>query len=140
MSINKYVNDCYSYSRRNGFWDKENVNKDILSLVGEFLSIANRVEKARKPETLEKYKHHGIDDFQNDFIDMKLMLLITEVAEALSMRGFDSRSKEKFAEELADIAIRLFDLAGYCNTNLKKAIDDKMAFNETRPYKHGKSC
>jgi NTP pyrophosphatase (non-canonical NTP hydrolase) len=42
--------------------------------------------------------------------------------------------------ELADTAIRLFDLAGSLNIDLEKEISKKMKVNEGRPIKHGKNC
>lgn len=39
--------------------------------------------------------------------------------------------------ELADVAIRLFDMCGYYNIDLEEAIRVKMAYNETREYRHG---
>jgi NTP pyrophosphatase (non-canonical NTP hydrolase) len=44
-----------------------------------------------------------------------------------------------FKEELADVAIRLGDLCGGLGIDLETEILNKMAINESRPYKHGKS-
>lgn len=41
-------------------------------------------------------------------------------------------------EEAADVIIRLFDLAGGSKWRLAEAIVAKMAYNASRPYKHGK--
>jgi NTP pyrophosphatase (non-canonical NTP hydrolase) len=97
-------------------------------------------------------------------VPKKLMLLVTELSEAmeayrtLSPDTLDGLQKivadedsdvigttvyagvENFKEELADVAIRLFDLAGSLRIDLEGAIRKKMAFNETRPHKHGKEC
>jgi NTP pyrophosphatase (non-canonical NTP hydrolase) len=40
--------------------------------------------------------------------------------------------------ELADAVIRILDLAGHLNLPLGQAIIDKLAYNKSRPYKHGK--
>ncbi|MFK7695380.1 hypothetical protein [Paenibacillus sp. HJGM_3] len=39
--------------------------------------------------------------------------------------------------ELADVVIRIFDACGYFGIDLEKAISEKMAFNATRPQRHG---
>jgi NTP pyrophosphatase (non-canonical NTP hydrolase) len=39
--------------------------------------------------------------------------------------------------ELADIVIRVFDLAGMLNIDIAAEIERKMRYNESRPYKHG---
>lgn len=43
-----------------------------------------------------------------------------------------------FPTELADIIIRVADLAGYLMIDLDGVTAEKMAYNETRPAKHGK--
>ena len=66
----------------------------------------------------------------------KLMLVTTEVAEAAeAVRHGD---QENFGEELADIVIRVMDLAEATGVNLEQAIVNKMAVNVGRPLMHGK--
>jgi NTP pyrophosphatase (non-canonical NTP hydrolase) len=43
-------------------------------------------------------------------------------------------------EELADIMIRDMDTAHAIGISLGAAVAKKLAFNQTRPYKHGKKC
>jgi NTP pyrophosphatase (non-canonical NTP hydrolase) len=40
-------------------------------------------------------------------------------------------------EELADAIIRIADYCGYREWDLSKAIAVKMAYNQTRPFRHG---
>lgn len=40
--------------------------------------------------------------------------------------------------ELADVIIRILDYCGKYNIDMQSAIELKMRYNETRPYKHGK--
>lgn len=64
-----------------------------------------------------------------------LMLVTTEVAEAAE----DVRhgNQEHFGEELADICIRVFNIAEDLNIDLEDEIIRKMAKNEKREYLHG---
>ncbi len=79
-------------------------------------------------------------------IPERLCLLHSEVSEALeafrdgdmTLRISDVGKPEGFASELADIAIRLVDLARHTNIDLDEAVRVKMAYNETRPFKHGR--
>ena len=64
-----------------------------------------------------------------------MMLVTTEVAEAAeAVRVGD---KKNFAEELADVCIRVFDCAATLGIDLEQEIADKMEKNKNRPLKHG---
>jgi NTP pyrophosphatase (non-canonical NTP hydrolase) len=64
-----------------------------------------------------------------------LALIHSEVSEALEA---DRKGDvENFAEELADVCIRIFDLCGSKGIDLEKAIFEKMERNKGRTYKHG---
>lgn len=90
-------------------------------------------------------KDHGFwEDFNisfrkevvNNAISTRLMLIVAELSEALEALRKDDA--ENFREELADVAIRLFDLCGGLDIDLELEIITKMAINKTRKYKHGK--
>jgi len=66
----------------------------------------------------------------------KLMLVVTELAEAAE--DVRHANWEHFPEELADTAIRLFDIAGALGIDLEGAIEAKMSVNQHRPFRHGK--
>lgn len=77
----------------------------------------------------------------------KLALIHSEVSEALEcVRGgpiamvtMDAADGKPigFPSELADIVIRVADLAGAMSINLQAEIDRKHAFNKTRSHRHG---
>jgi NTP pyrophosphatase (non-canonical NTP hydrolase) len=74
-----------------------------------------------------------------------LALVHSEVSEVLEAhrRPSNFQSKEDqinaVAEELADVVIRVGDLAGALEIDLQKFIQQKMEFNEKRPYRNGKA-
>ena len=67
----------------------------------------------------------------------KLALIASEVGEAVEATR-DSALRYKFGEELADIVIRVFDLAEASSINLEREIINKIVKNENRPMMHGK--
>lgn len=72
-----------------------------------------------------------------------LMLAVTELAEAMEAYRDGNPSSEKIdgytkvEEELVDTIIRILDLAGGMKFDIEGALRAKMAYNETRPYRHG---
>ena len=76
--------------------------------------------------------------WDNERNDGELIALMhSELSEALeAMRNHGE--KEAVAEELADCCIRIFDYCGARDIDLDKTLRKKIAFNKTRPYRHGK--
>lgn len=67
-----------------------------------------------------------------------LALIHSEVSEALEADRNDE-GIDSYSEELADIVIRVLDHAEAEDIDIQAAVEEKMAENETREYKHGKN-
>lgn len=68
----------------------------------------------------------------------KLALISSEVGEAVS--ALQHGDENGFAEEIADIVIRVLDLCGTEDIDLGDTVLHKMMANRKRPYLHGKEC
>lgn len=93
------------------------------------------------------------DNVKKGFYDAPLkpleihMLICSEVAEASeSVRDqlpafYTDISGKPQGEltELADALIRILDYAAYKKWDMDTAVTEKLAYNRTRPYKHGKA-
>ncbi len=64
-----------------------------------------------------------------------LCLIHSEVSEALE--AYRDGYQEDIAGELADIAIRLFEMAEARKIDLEYWIEKKHKINKNRPYRHG---
>lgn len=79
-------------------------------------------------------------------VEQRLCLIHSEVSEALEAyrdRGLESWAREDgkpegVASELADVVIRVCDMAGHLGINLAAEIRRKSDFNESRSVRHGK--
>ena len=118
MTLNLLARAAYENSEIHGFWDDE-------------------PQPNRGPEAHATY------------LGNKLMLIVGEVSEAHEelRKNTDPRhtyyredgKPEGVAFELADVLIRVFDLAFAIGVDLDAAVAEKAAYNATRPAKHGKA-
>ena len=119
MTIKELVEKAHESARKHGFWE------DWDSICWEDGLDRNEAS------TLD------IQELFNSAIAKRLMLIVSELGEALEALRNDDR--ENFAEELADVAIRLADLCGGIGIDLEAEIEKKMEKNRKRGYKHGKA-
>lgn len=103
--------------------------------------------------------NHGFYDGPVISVGEKIALMHTELSEAFEeyrsgrflhevyfSGGFTdedgacypSTKPEGVPIELADCIIRILDFCGAMEIDIEEAVRIKMAYNETRPYKHGK--
>ena len=55
------------------------------------------------------------------------------------IESFEALVKDTIEDELADAIIRILDIAGSMNIDIKSHVEYKIQYNETRNYKHGKN-
>lgn len=92
----------------------------------------------------ENSKNHGFWEEEKNFGEV-IALMHSELSEAFEEYRNGKKINETYYEqgekpcgipsELADVVIRVFDFCGGNDIDL-----EKMQYNETRPYKHGKKC
>jgi len=123
------------------------MNKSILDV-----ELVDQIEHARREhlssifplgEIINEINHNNgwnvtkPSDWEGDKykIPAVLMLITSEVVEALE--AYRKGDKENFAEECADVFIRLLDMTHGLEIDLAKAIADKLVKNVGRGYRHG---
>ena len=122
--------DIYSLSKeinknahQKGFWEENYNTAEKLALIHSEVSEALECDrKGRYADPCDK-------------ILQPCYVIIDEEAFA---KDFEAKVKDTFEDELADIVIRVFDLAFEKGIDLENHIELKMMYNKTRPYKHGK--
>lgn len=105
-----------------GFWDNG------IELEKKLLLIVSETTEAMEADRIDRYCDVG------NYVAIES----PHKTEVEWCQKFEEQIKNSFEDELADIAIRVFDLAFEKGFDLEKHILMKMRYNESRPYKHGK--
>jgi len=124
---------AHGTAKEKGFWDTErNVSEMLMLIVSE---LAEAQEALRKNHYADKAVANGLfHDIALEEIDEDF-----HVNKGIWKSLFEEKIKSSFEDEIADVAIRLFDLCGGLNIDLDKHIELKMKYNSMRGYKHGKA-
>lgn len=78
------------------------------------------------------------EDDHMHVVATKLMLAVSELAEALEDMRDHGIGNGRFGEELADAVIRILDLADMLRIPIGDEVIRKMLKNAERPHKHGR--
>lgn len=131
-TINTLIKLAHEKAKNGGWWDAErNIGELLMLTVSELSEALEALRKdhyAFKPITIDLYNDLIVNSHDEEFI----------LNEEQWKNSFENNVKNTFEDELADVAIRLFDLCGGLNVDLEKHIDLKMKYNSMRGYKHGK--
>lgn len=142
MEIKNIQKEIHQDAKKKGFWDSPLLEPDYIPTLGTI---------------------YPSEEVKNLFISQKLMLIVSELGEALeSLRNnrrarlsyddlayfelqepfdsdyFEDKQKDTFEDELADTVIRILDLAEWMGIDLETCIKLKMRYNKSRPAKHDK--
>jgi NTP pyrophosphatase (non-canonical NTP hydrolase) len=137
MAIKKLLRTAHQNAIDKGFWEDENFNvSEKLMLIVSELGEAQEADRKDRYADLEKFKLEKkalIEKSKHSEVENP------ELSEAVIFQiVFQSLIKDTFEDELADVAIRIFDLCGKMDINLEQHILLKMRYNSMRPHKHGK--
>jgi NTP pyrophosphatase (non-canonical NTP hydrolase) len=120
MTINELVKEAHSIAISKGFYKATRSAPELLMLL--VTEAAEAVNAHREDKTCVT-SIQGVTGW---------------VAEEDFKRAYTMHVKGTFEDELADIAIRLFDICGYYEIDLETHIRAKMRYNRTRPMMNGK--
>jgi NTP pyrophosphatase (non-canonical NTP hydrolase) len=109
-SINQLVQEAHTNAINKGWWEEDRSFGELIALMHSELSEA-------------------LEDYRNGYEPRHMYYEPTHHGTEFKPCGIPS--------ELADVVIRIFDACGRYNINLQEAIEEKMAYNATRPIRHG---
>lgn len=119
-TINELSKEIHKINVKNGFYEGEKNIGEMLALIHS--EVSESLEADRK----SRYMNGSIRAVNGWFETDKFK------------EGFEFAVKDTFEDELADIMIRVMDLAQFKGIDLESHIQAKMRYNSLRPYKHGK--
>lgn len=130
--MEQLIKKAHQVAKDKGFWETERNVPELLMLIVSELSEG--LEALRKDHYADKAVVKDLlQDLELDRTDEEFNI------KALEFKvKFEDGVKSSFEDEIADVAIRLFDLCGGLNIDLEKHIELKMMYNSMRAYKHGK--
>ena len=138
MEIKDIVRKAHDNAVEHGFWDPPLPFGTAIALIHSELSEALEEERAGNPVHYYPCNAGGlcVDDRNEEGVTCGSRIYNPEHPDApCSAR---SNKPEGAAVELADAVIRIADLCGHLGIDLDAVIEEKMAYNADRPYKHGK--
>jgi NTP pyrophosphatase (non-canonical NTP hydrolase) len=118
--INELATQIHENNKAKGFYDGEKNIGEMLCLIHSEVSEALEADRKNEHTKNIRVVNGWVSD--DDFT-----------------RSFKENVKDTFEDELADIMIRVMDLAAFKGINLEQHILAKMRFNSTREHKHGKA-
>lgn len=120
MKINELAQGIHLNAKSKGFFDEPKNIGEMIALIHSEASEALEADRKDHFTTANMDAVNGwvLDD------DFKF--------------SFSEQVKNTFEDELADIMIRVMDLAAFKNIDLEAHIKAKMRYNSLREHKHGK--
>jgi NTP pyrophosphatase (non-canonical NTP hydrolase) len=137
MTLNELRDKVFEYEEKQGFHEKPyNFGESLMLIVSE---LSEALEADRKG----MYSGSPCCSIETDIQNWAALNGCNDMGFAASnpeiiKKWYEQRVKGSVEEEFADAILRLCALAKRRAIDLDWHIVAKMAYNETRPYKHGK--
>lgn len=122
--INKLAQEVHENAKSKGFFDSEKNTGEMLCLIHSEVSEALEADR--------KDRYTSLDE------SLREDLQLDGSSPEYDTRHFESFVKDTFEDELADVMIRVMDLAAFKKIDLEWHIKQKMNYNSKREHKHGK--
>lgn len=117
MTLREFQREAHAIAVEKGWWDQERNIGEVVALIHSEIS-----------EALEEYRKYGPDG-------IKALRWVPVMTNDARYAGLSK--PEGFFVELADAVIRIADLFERYGVSMEDVIRAKMAYNRTRPYRHG---
>jgi len=114
---------------------------NLQSLIDVIVTNARRKE-FYTPDSIIKvppsYDYGDVREWNAELTIAKLMMCVTELSEAV--KAVQKGDEENFAEEMADVMIRVLGICGEMKIDILTEMTKKMEINFGREKRHGSEC
>lgn len=121
MELNMLAKEINDIAKSKGFWAEPREIGTLLMLCVSELSEALEADRKCMFANMEGYER-----------------LLQKHNMSFNTNAFEATIKDTFEDELADTIIRILDICGARDIDIKKHIELKMKYNETRNRLHNK--
>lgn len=138
-SLDRIVDLAHINARRKGWWGDAAISDEGAVTVRNFGEILALIH-SEVSEALEAWRNKAPFDENTQDMDLLFVNRVMRTPEDQMPRLIghsDVKKPEGIASELADVIIRVADAAGAYRIPIAKAVWTKLAYNRTRPYRHG---
>lgn len=132
MNIKDLIEESYQTATDKGWHEEKRSFAEVCALFHSEIS-----------EALEVYREKGVESLNKIWFKVTIRDIKGTVGTISTVNGRISNHKAKNKKpegipiELADLLIRVFDTCGEYGIDLEQALKLKMAYNKTRPRRHG---
>jgi NTP pyrophosphatase (non-canonical NTP hydrolase) len=121
LTIREMQEEAFENSKAHGFHEPLPSFGDLIALIHSELSEALEEYRMGRPNLYFEVSQGGINYLSQEPV----------------VGAVNASKPEGIGPELADAVIRLGDMAGILGIDLEEMVKIKMAYNKTRPYRHG---
>jgi len=142
-ALTDFANECHLIAKDKGWWPEELTSEQLASqaINGLSTTVSGDGLRVTEEDLVDLINRARETAPQND--GEKIALMHSELSEALEGLRAGNPPDDKVTEfssvevELADVIIRIFDLAGKREWDVVGAMLAKLQMNRGRPYRHG---
>lgn len=135
-NLTELAKDIFEANAAKGFWDGPRPLTETTMLIITELSEAIEEDRAGRPGVWYGHNHGGtVVEWYEDEVDVDVDGLVYD-----DDHFYDQPFKpEGINVELIDALIRLLDLLGSREVDVDELLKQKLAYNASRPARHGKA-
>lgn len=148
-ALKAIAEECHETSKSKGWWNAEDEDGKMLvperlqTLKERLRTIPTKIAliHSEASEALEEYREGNLKTLFRGSVQLSSGTQVRDYASPHGMDDHPPRKPVGFPSELADILIRTLEFAVALDIDIAEEVRLKMAYNQTRPHRHGgKAC